>query len=631
MSDIVYPPEQVFSPKIEKKDFELIILWMLNNNDSCEWSDFTKPPLEFRLSTLSKYLSILKSKGFVDNYARGHYKIKQEGKKRFHEKIKVTSKKKKLNYPPRVITMRRNYDHWILWMVYNNNYCKWSSFLEPPLSINQSSLSKTLNLLIDQNFIKKDENKEYRITRSGKIEYSNMLQTYDLDRQSILDDETKRIEDVTIRTTDFFNKYNIEGEDIQFRFLSNVLKLDYTRVEKMLIDEEDFDKIVLFISMNHPDQYPDYVSTEEFSTEYEIEIETLNYYVLEIVDKQFLQIKFFKLTIPPDSHYYFQENERLEIILRAITEDYITKYTYLNKLFSRTVDLTSTINQILVDACDILFDSGLKDSVKEFLPKYIKYLAFKIEAKKEFKEENDKLEGIIWQDIPEIFQLKSSEILKDQYEEEIKKFNVKIKKDPENLDLYNSKLSILIYYNQYDDVLELLDEMFEIFPEKEKGMRMKKASILRTMKELDAGLNIINDLSEKYPEDNDLLNYKAYWLQYLGEREEALEIIQDLVDRIPDNGMYHDTYGEILMYFEEYEEAIEEFQTTLELVSEGWYIYQTHIKLGICYKELEMYDLAKENLLKGKSLTSEQTFDPETQQKWVAIADLFILQIEQLL
>ena len=32
------------------------------------------------------------------------------------------------------------------------------------------------------------ENKEYRITRSGKLEYSRMLQNYDLDRLSILND-----------------------------------------------------------------------------------------------------------------------------------------------------------------------------------------------------------------------------------------------------------------------------------------------------------------------------------------------------------------------------------------------------------------------------------------------------------
>lgn len=60
-------------------------------------------------------------------------------------------------------------------------------------------------------------------------------------------------------------------------------------------------------------------------------------------------------------------------------------------------------------------------------------------------------------------------------------------------------------------------------------------------------------------ENNDLLNYKVYWLQYLNRKEEALKLIQELVDRVPDNGTYHDMYGEILMYYEEYEEAIEKF------------------------------------------------------------------------
>jgi tetratricopeptide (TPR) repeat protein len=64
-------------------------------------------------------------------------------------------------------------------------------------------------------------------------------------------------------------------------------------------------------------------------------------------------------------------------------------------------------------------------------------------------------------------------------------------------------------------------------------------------------------------------------------------------------GIYHDTYGEILMNFEEYEKAANEFLKTIELAGNEWYINQTFIKLGICYKELEKFDLAIENLSKG--------------------------------
>ena len=630
MSVINYPPEEIYkTPKFGKKNFEHIILWMLYNNEECQWSDFTEKPLELRLSTLSKYLSLLKGRGYVDNYSRGHYKITSEGQKRFNEVSSALTKKRKLNYPPDVIKRRRNYDHWILWMVYNNSYLKWSNFLEEPLSINQSSLSKNMNLLIDKGFALK-ENKRYRITQSGKLEYSRMLQNYDLDRQSILDEESKRIEEITKKTISFFDNYNINDEDIQFRFLNKELRLDYTRVKSMLTEEEDFDKILLFLSINHPDQYPDYISKEDFSNTYGINESKLEYYIDEIIENQIYPIKFFNLIVPPDKHYYFQEHERLEIMLRAITEDHITKFTYLNKLFSRSLDIRATINDVITDICKILFNKNLKEPLREFLPEYINYLAYKIEAKVELKETYDKLEGIIWQDMIDIFHSKSTEPIEEQYEEKIREIDKEIENDPENLDLYNSKIRILIYYEKLNDVINLLDEMLEIFPDNEMDIKMKTASVLRRMREVKAGLDIINDLINKYPKNTDLLNYKAYWLHYLDKREEAINIIQDLTNQVPDNGTYHDTYGEILMYYEEYEEAIKKFQKAIEVATDEWYINQTYIKLGICYKELENFDLAVENLKKGKNLTKKSTSDADPKKKWFTIADLFLAEIMQI-
>ena len=500
MSSVNYPPEEIYkAPKFGKKNFENIILWMLSNNEECQWSDFTQEPLGFSTSTLSKYFNILKDRGYVDNFSRGHYKITSEGRMRFHEISRARKKERKLNYPPDVIKRKRNYDHWILWMVYNNGYCKWSDFLAEPLSINQSSLSKNMNRLLEKGFVAK-VNKEYKITRSGKVKYSRMIQKYDLDRQSILDEESKRIEEITKKTISFFEKYNIEKEDIQFRYLHNVLRLDYARVKAMLTEEEDFDKILLYLSMNHPNQYPDSISVEEFSKTYGIKESKLKYYIDEIVENQIFPIKFFKLALSPDEYYYFQENERVEIMLRAITEDYITKFTYLSKLFSRSLDLRVTINNILDDICGLLFHECFKDSLSEFLHKYINYLAYKIEAKEELRETYDKLEGIIWQDMIEMFHSKSTEPIEEQFEEKIREIDEEIEANPEQLDLYNSKISIFLYYEQFDEVLELLDEMLDIFPDNEIDIKMKKASVLRKMRDISSGLEIINDLIEKYPE-----------------------------------------------------------------------------------------------------------------------------------
>ncbi|MFX1269975.1 MAG: hypothetical protein ACFFAK_18605, partial [Promethearchaeota archaeon] len=406
-----YPPEEIYSPsKLKKPDYDHIILWMLNNNDMCKWADFHQEPIKIPTGTLSRHLATLKVNGFVENFTRGYYRITSQGKKKFHELSTVKKKTRKLNYPPKIIIKSgRNYSQWILWMVYNNNYCKRSEFLEDPLSINQSSLSKSLSLLMDKGFIIKEDGK-YLITRAGKSEYSRMLQKYDLDRQTILEEEAKRIEEITKNTIQFFENYDIKDKNIQFRFLNNMLRLDYEKVKPVLKDEEIFYKILLFLSINHPDRYPNFISSEDFSKTYKIKKTTLDYYIDEISEGKIYPLRYFKITESSDEQYYFQSDGTLEKMLQIITENEITKVTYLNKLFSKStpavpkIDMKSIINNIADKSCESLFNKDLNKSIREFLPNYIRYLAYKIETKRELKETYDKLEGIIWQNITNIFQ-----------------------------------------------------------------------------------------------------------------------------------------------------------------------------------------------------------------------------------
>ena len=321
-------------------------------------------------------------------------------------------------------------------------------------------------------------------------------------------------------------------------------------------------------------------------------------------------------------------------MLRVITENKINKVSYLNKLFSKptsvmpTIDMKSIINDIANKSCEFLFNKDLNTPLREFLPEYIKYLAYKIETKKELKGTYDKLEGIIWQNITDIFQSQIYENLENQYEEQIKEIDNQIELNQENLDLYYLKIKILVYFNQYKETIQFLEEMLEIFPESEKDIKILKAAVLRRMQNIKAGLEIIESLIKKYPEDNDLLSYKAYWLQFLDKKEEAIKIIQKLVENEPEMGIYHDTYGEILMYFEEYEEAAKKFVKSMVLGANEWYIFQTYIKLGICYKTIGNLDLAMENLRKGIELTKKNVKDPETKQKWLSIANLFLSELK---
>lgn len=384
---------------------------MLHNNKICEWADFTE---KISLSTLSNYLNSLIAQGYVEKPRRGQYQITDEGVKRFNELSMKSENEPKLNYPPELILKERYYDDIILWMTYNNNSLKWSDFLEEPLSINQSSLSKNLGLLQDQGFVKK-ENKEYKITSSGKIEYSRMLKSYDLDRQSILDEEARKIEEITKKTTKFFEKFDIVDDKIKFRFLNNILKFDYNKVQGIFNSEEGYHKFLLFISINHPENYPTHVSLAGFSESYDIKKAYLDVGIDKLLNQDLYSIKIFQLKIDEEHTYYFQENEKTEKILRSIVDDYITKYTYLNKLYeyggngNTLANISKVMESIKEEVIGTVFHSDLEGAIKNFLPNYIEYLAYTIETKKEMINYMDKLEGIAWRNIPDVFQIKDDE------------------------------------------------------------------------------------------------------------------------------------------------------------------------------------------------------------------------------
>jgi len=644
ISECNYPPEEIIKPIFGKPNYEFIILWMLNNNKVCTWANLK---VKITHSTLSNYLTKLKNREYIKKSAYNQYKITTKGKDRFYELSEAKQQKRTLSYPPDTILRRRNYDHWVLWMVSNNNYCKWSDFSEPPLSINQSSLSKNLNSLLDKEFIRKEE-KEYRITRLGKTEYSNILRLYDLDRQSILEEESKRLKEITKSTSSFFKEYKIEDADIKFRFLNKKLNLPFEKVQSTLDSEESFDKVLLFLSINHPDRFPHYISPEEFSTKYDIKLVKLNFVILRIVEENIFPTKFFKLDLTDGKTYYFQVNSRLERMLDVIVEDHVTKFTYLNSLdeLEKTpipLTIQSTVNTILEEILDNLFDPGLRSALRTFLPQYINWLAYKLEKERKLLDTFDKLEGLIWREIQNLNLTKKQEQpdmeteLKfyidpaKSFEEALKEINKAIERKPKEIDLYYLKSKILIYFDKYNEVLVFLDGMVKEFPKDEKYLKMKKASILKRMRDLEGGFEIIEELIRIYPDDNDLLNYKALWYQYLDKREESLEMIQNLIEREPENGIYHDSYGEILLAFNEHKLAIDEFLRAIELDPNSWYIYQTYIKLGICYRELEDYELALEHLTKGEELIDQSPGDNDTKQMWHSYAKPFIEETKVLL
>ena len=640
-----FPPEEVVQSLLsEKKNFEHIILWMLSNNDKVEWADFKRKPIDIAQSTLSNYMTKLLSKEFVEKIERGKYKITPRGEERYIELSRVKEVKRKLNIPPIVIKKSRNYSHIILWMAYNNNYLKWSDFIEEdsPLKINQSSLSKNLNLLQEYELIKKGENKEYRITRLGKAEYSKILKSYDLDRQSILNEESKRIEEITKRTIRFFERYVIEDDDIKFRFLNNILTLPYEKLKGSLDNEDDFNKILLFLSMNHPNQYPEYISLDHFSKKYGIDKLDLEFNIRKITEKKVYSTKFFKLEAEDDKIYYFQANEKIEKVLSAITEDHITKFTYLNKLYEKSpkgtpqLTLESTIDAILLDICDHLFDARLKESLSQFLPGYIKYLAYKMETQKKLEEISDKLEGTIWRDFqyysatneplktydedhenyylsPLIFEIlddvytisstsavvkKTKNILtnKNGYKKALNIVNSSIKKGLDNVEIKLFKAIVLCYLNNYFEAIELIEKEidYERYQDEEKiyvAASFILAFSYTALGNAEDALKIVDKIDGIYPDDPIPLTAKAliygYSLIYhFGIEEGSDDSVLDLIDeairidpKVTNKVRYYQLKSIVMEQMDKEEEALEEINFAIDLKGDIVDLYYSKLKL----------------------------------------------------
>ncbi|MFX0026939.1 MAG: hypothetical protein ACFE8M_11065 [Candidatus Hermodarchaeota archaeon] len=424
-----YPPQEIINPSgIEKRDFEYIILWMLNNNDECNWSDFLEKPLEISLATLSKYMNILMTNGYVEKKSKGVYAATAEGRKRYFDLRFKDSFERKLRYPPEIILNKRNYNHTILWMLCNNEYCKWSDFLEKPLSINHHSLSKNLNLLIKKGFVE-SENMEYRITKPGELQYSKMLKTYHLDYQTILEEDVERIEDIKKKVKNFFEKCEIDVDEIKIIFLDLVNHLDYAKIENLLPSEEDFYKILLFIALNHPIKYPECILPEEFSQKYDIKLGTLNYFVQNIVEADLYPIKFFKFAVDEFGVYYFREEEKFEKMLYLIVDENIEKFSYLNKLEpdmpdeQKKIQTINLLENILNDISNKLFEKKIKSSILGFLQEYIRFLYSKFQKSAHLEEISDKFKGLAlknlvnldWDDIQKLIPVRRpiTPLLKD--------------------------------------------------------------------------------------------------------------------------------------------------------------------------------------------------------------------------
>jgi hypothetical protein len=288
-------------------------------------------------------------------------------------------------------------------MLYNNESCKWADFLEKPLSINSHSLSKNLNLLIKEDFVEIDES-NYRITKLGENEYSKILKIYNLDYQSILEEELKKVGRIRKDLADFFIKWKVVDEEVKIIFLDLVNQFDYLKVKNTISSETDFHKIILFFSLNNITRYPEYISIKEFAELYSLNITTLEFFLQKLIEDRMFSIQIFEFEVNNHKKYYLHAGERFEQMIRLIIDENIKKYSFLNLLELNATPKERKKHSIVIfkniinDISTNLFNKELKLQLINFLLEYINLI--NEDLKREIPSDlNDKLKVVIFQDI----------------------------------------------------------------------------------------------------------------------------------------------------------------------------------------------------------------------------------------
>lgn len=384
----------IFPEGLEKGNYELNILLLLSKNEYCVWQDFLDERLKMSPSTVSKYTRNLMRKGLIVKNKR-KYKVTNEGLSRLGKLESIGLEK---YFPPDNIEL--NTEEKIIWMVNNNKFCQWRDFIDNRLEINQSTLSRILNRLIDNGIIEKTIMKEMRNrpiyikTQDAIKKYRLMLKSKNLDLKTKQEERIKMIREISQYNKTFFEEYDIQDFSIKHRFNKFRLAFDYVSHKNIFRENErHYNLTLLFLSINHPESFPDFLTPLDFCVKYNFKKVELDYYISQLLDPESSSTKIFQFKIDDEKFYFFHERDKLAKVLKILIQDYLEKkfektmerewrkYDYDVKIPLNHDEISEIVSNLTEK--HNFFKIGLKHSLFRFLPSYFNYLEYKIEKKYE--------------------------------------------------------------------------------------------------------------------------------------------------------------------------------------------------------------------------------------------------------
>jgi len=367
-------------------------------------------------TTFHKYKNILLDNGYIQKInqladkkennkeEKNIYIITETGRQRLKD---IKSIDKKLVFPPKNLELTS--EQKILWMLGKNNFCRFGDFQKEGSGISKSTLSNNLNRLRSNNYIIKDNIPElsrsvYKITKSGRGRYLDVLKDKGEDPKTLYEEKIKILSDMNQLNQLFFSEFNIKESNTRYRFNNYKIIFDFNTYKDIFRNnEKNYNLFILYLVLNHPDNYPENITVLDFSQQYNLDEISLTYYLKEVFKEINSAIQVFQIkTESPENIYYFHEKDLIYNMIKSIIEEYI-ELKFMRNLelkfqkqnnnqdnddsISFSIDIKDfyQISSLICEKYSIL-NNELQYVVVDFLNPFIKHLEYKIEKDYIFNE-----------------------------------------------------------------------------------------------------------------------------------------------------------------------------------------------------------------------------------------------------
>lgn len=208
--------------------------------------------------------------------------------------------------------------------------------------MNKNTFHKYAKELKKQDYIdsyREGKNSFYTILPLGENELSRRLIKYNLDFDTIVELENKKNKNLVNKFSKFFRDNEIEDPDIQLEYLKLVSVITQDKLSE-IYSKEEFNKLILYLTLNHPRFYPNYtINKEDFIEKYnqisegKLSTNFINTFIELVVDKKKYGINFHKLNIETAGiNLYFTENSEYGELFKLIVDNRLKDLIFLKNL-----------------------------------------------------------------------------------------------------------------------------------------------------------------------------------------------------------------------------------------------------------------------------------------------------------